>query len=379
MGEKQASGVVNVLSLEKDEAELARMEYKQRNFGMMKNFGMTLTIISVITGIPSLFLFGLNTGGPVVMVWGYLIVSVFVMAVGLSMAEIFSAHPTSGGPYYWAAMLSRKEYAPFTSWITGWFNLLGQVAVTAGIGFGCATFLSTAIALGTSFEPTPNKTIGIFAGVLYSQAVTNTFGVSLLPYLNDVSVFFHSFGTAAVVVAVLAAAPRHQSAKFVFTAFSDNTGDGAVGWGERASHAYVGIVGILMAQYTLLGYNSSAHLIEETRNAAMAGSISIILAISASAVLGWFMIVGFLFSIQDIERTVHSETGLPVMQIFLDTLGRKGAFVAMAVVILCMYLCGTFSMTSNSRMIYAFARDGGIPGHKFFNYVSPKWRSPIRT
>ncbi|TFK17298.1 hypothetical protein FA15DRAFT_650438 [Coprinopsis marcescibilis] len=111
----------------------------------------------------------------------------------------------------------------------------------------------------------------------------------------------------------------------------------------------------------------------------MAGSISIILAISASAVLGWFMIVGFLFSIQDIERTVHSETGLPVMQIFLDTLGRKGAFVAMAVVILCMYLCGTFSMTSNSRMIYAFARDGGIPGHKFFNYVSPKWRSPIRT
>ncbi|TFK20168.1 hypothetical protein FA15DRAFT_625733, partial [Coprinopsis marcescibilis] len=92
------------------------MGYKQelkRNFGMMKNFGMTLTIISVITGIPSLFLFGLNTGGPVVMVWGYLIVSVFTMAVGLSMAgELRSiAHPTSGGPYYWAAMLSRKEYA----------------------------------------------------------------------------------------------------------------------------------------------------------------------------------------------------------------------------------------------------------------------------
>ncbi|KAJ3487234.1 hypothetical protein NLJ89_g11733 [Agrocybe chaxingu] len=124
------------VGLQGDEAELARMGYKQelrRELGLMQNFGVSFSIISVITGIPSLFLYGLNTGGPAVMVWGWVVVSCATMLVGLAMAEVCSAHPTSGGPYFWAAMLSRKENAALASWITGWFNLLGQVAVTTGI------------------------------------------------------------------------------------------------------------------------------------------------------------------------------------------------------------------------------------------------------
>lgn len=134
---------------------------------------------------------------------------------------------------------------------------------------------------------------------------------------------------------------------------------------------------------------------EETHNAAMSGSIGIIMAIGVSAVLGWFLILGLLFSIQDLDTTVNSPTGQPVTQIFLDTVGPKGAIVLMVIVIGCMYFCGwvpstfsrdlgsprtsVFSVTSNSRMMYAFARDGGIPGHKFFHKVDPKTKSPIRT
>ena len=137
---------------------------------------------------------------------------------------------------------------------------------------------------------------------------------------------------------------------------------------------------------------------EETHNAAMSGSIGIITAIGVSAVLGWFLILGLLFSIQDLDTTIHSPTGQPVTQIFLDTVGPKGAIVLMVIVIGCMYFCGwvastsscdlmadslsrtsVFSITSNSRMMYAFARDGGIPGHRFFHKVDPKTKSPIRT
>jgi amino acid transporter len=137
---------------------------------------------------------------------------------------------------------------------------------------------------------------------------------------------------------------------------------------------------------------------EETHNAAMSGSIGIIMAIGVSAILGWFLILGLLFSIQDLDTTLNSPTGQPVTQIFLDTVGAKGAIVLMVIVIGCMYFCGSvsstssydlvadnlrrasvFSITSNSRMMYAFARDGGIPGHKFFHKVDPKTKSPIRT
>ncbi|KAL7278252.1 hypothetical protein ACG7TL_008228 [Trametes sanguinea] len=348
-----------------DEAELARMGYKQE--------------LHVITGIPSLFLYGLNTGGPAVMTWGFVVVAFFTMMVGLAMGEVCSAHPTSGGPYFWAAMLSEPKNAPFASWVTGWFNLLGQVAVTAGISYGCANFISTLATFHTDFVPEPRITIGIYAGVLISQALINTFGVHLLKYINNVSIWWHAVGTTALVIAILAAAPTHQSAKFVFQTFIDNTGVDGVGWSERASPAYVVVVGILMAQYTLTGFDGSAHMTEETRNAAMSGSIGIVMAIGVSAILGWFLILGLLFSIQDLDATVNSPTGQPVAQIFLDTVGEKGAIVLMVIVIGAMFFCGTFSLTSNSRMMYAFARDGGIPGHQFFHKVSRDTKSPIRT
>lgn len=380
---RPVSNATHTHSLQKDEAELARMGYKQelnRELGLMQNFGVSFSVISVITGIPSLFLYGLNIGGPVVMVWGWVVVCFFTMSVGLSMAEICSAYPTSGGPYFWSAMLSRKGNAPLASWITGWFNLLGQVAITTGISFACATFISTVLSmLNTSFVPTPWTTIGIYAAVLFSQGLTNTFGVHKLHSLNNVSVWWHALGTTSLVIAILAKAPKHQSAKFVFQTFIDGTGPPGQGWGDRASHAYVVIIGVLMAQYTLTGYDASAHMTEETRNAAMSGSIGIIMSLGVSAVLGWFLILGLLFSIQDLGTTLASRTGQPVTQIFLDTVGETGAKVLMVIVIGAMYFCGTFSITSNSRMMYAFARDGGIPGHRFFSKVNQRWKSPVRT
>ncbi|OBZ73463.1 Amino-acid permease BAT1 [Grifola frondosa] len=138
-----------------DEAELARMGYKQelkRDLSLLQNFGVSFSIISIITGIPSLFLYGLNTGGPAVMVWGW-IVSRSSLCSSDWPWRVCSAHPTSGGPYFWAAMLSKPENAAFASWICGWFNLLGQVAVTTGISFAVANFISTVATFGTDLCP----------------------------------------------------------------------------------------------------------------------------------------------------------------------------------------------------------------------------------
>ncbi|KAI6127158.1 amino acid/polyamine transporter I [Pisolithus sp. B1] len=366
---KKEKVAISVPNDDEDEAELARMGYKQelkRELSLLQNFGVSFSIISIITGIPSLFSYGLNTGGPAVMVWGWIIVSCMTMLVGLAMAEICSAHPTSGGPYYWAAMLANPESAPLGSWITGWFNLLGQVAITTGISFACATFLSTVAEFGTSFVPNSkdhDRHICRCIGLI------NTFGVHLLKYLNNVSIWWHFLGTTSLVIAILARAPKHQSANFVFCTFIDGTGVNG-----NEGHAYVCIIGILMAQYTL-----TAKMTEETHNAAMAGSIGIIMALGVSAILGWFLILGLLFSIQNLETTISSPTGEPVAQIFLDTVGEKGAIVLMVIVIGAMYFCGTFSVTSNSRMMFAFARDGGIPGHKFFRKVDAKRGNPVRT
>jgi len=203
--------------------------------------------------------------------------------------------------------------------------------------------------------------------------------VRILKYLNTVSVWWHAIGTTSLVIAILATAPKHQSGKFVFRTFIDGTGVDGVGWSQRASPAYVAVIGVLLAQYTMTGFDASAHMTEETRNAAMSGPIGIITAIGVSAILGWFLLLGLLFSIQDYDTTVASPTGQPVTQIFLDTVGEKGAIVLMVIIIGAMFFCGTFSITSNSRMMYAFSRDGAIPGSKFLHKVDQRWLSPIRT
>lgn len=243
-------------NLSKDEGRLAELGIQQelkRDWSLIHNFGVSFSIISVITGITTLFEYGLTTGGPGVMSVGWIVVSFFTMFVALGMAEVTSAIPSAGGPYVWSAMLASKRHAAFASWVTGWFNLLGQIAVTTGITFGGAGLIGTLASL-RGFEPTAGNTLGIYAALLASHGIINTFGVKTLRILNNSSIILHSFGIFSFAVAVVAAAPTHRSAKEVFAFFYDGTGlDGAEGWSVRASPAYVAVIGILMSQYTITG------------------------------------------------------------------------------------------------------------------------------
>ncbi|KAF2670823.1 amino acid transporter [Microthyrium microscopicum] len=364
-----------------DESKLAELGYKQelqRDWSVMHNFGVSFSIISIVTGITTLFSFGLVTGGPGVMSIGWLIVCMMTMFVGLSMAEIVSAIPTSGGPYFWAAMLAPKEYAPFLAWVTGWSNFVGQFAVTTGIDFGLAGLISTTATVLNDYTPTPGKTIAIHLAILVSHGLVNTFGVHILRYLNNSSIILHSLGVGSLAIAVVAKAPTHMSAKQVFATFNDGTGvDGAPGWSERASPAYVAICGILVAQYTITGFDASAHLSEETRDASRSAPIGVITSIGVSFLFGWFYMLCLLFSIQDLDRTINSEYAQPVLQIFVDVFGKTGAVVAMCLVMICVWHCGLFSLTSNSRMMFAFSRDRALP--HFFDHVDKRFHSPTRT
>ena len=307
---------------------------------------------------------------------GWIVVSFFTMFVGLGMAEIVSAIPSAGGPYFWAAILAPKKHAPFASWVTGWFNLLGQVAITTGITFGAATLITT-LAEVKGFVPTAGRTLGVYAALLFSHGMVNSFGVHILRYLNNTSIILHSLGVFSLAVACLAKAPHHQSAKFVFAKFYDGTGIDGPGWSVRASTAYVACCGILMSQYTITGFDASAHLSEETQNASWSAPIGVMTSIGVSFIFGFFLIVSLLFSIQNFDTTVNSTYSQPVLQIFIDIFGENGAIVLMTLVITCVWHCGLFSMTSNSRMMFAFSRDGALPS--FFHKVDKRFRSPIRT
>lgn len=127
----------------------------------------------------------------------------------------------------------------------------------------------------------------------------------------------------------------------------------------------------------LSGFDASAHLSEETNNAAWNAPLGVLMSVGISAIFGFFLLVSLLFSIQDFDKTVDSGVGQPVLQILIDVFGNKGAIALMTLIIVCVWHAGLFSMTSNSRMMFGFARDGGLP--HFFTHVNPRFSAPVRT
>ena len=354
-----------------DEEELHRLGYAQellRRMSGFSNFAVSFTIISILSGCLTLYGYGLATGGPVVIVWGWPFVGIMTLFVGLAMAEVCSSFPTAGGLYYWAAKLARNN-GPAWSWFTGWFNFLGQVAVTAGIDFGAAFFINAFLALQWNVSTKPWVTIVIYGCVLLVHGLLNQFGIKLVALLNDVSVWWHLIGVL-IIVAVLAFVPsHHQSASFVFGHYVNDTGLGV-------GSLYVVLIGLLLAQYTFTGYDASAHMTEETHQASTAGPRGIVMSILVSLFAGWILLIGITFAIQHYEPERLSSTGVPPAQIFIDAVGNTGGKLLLLIAIGAQLFCGMSSVTANSRMIYAFSRDGALPGSAFWHRVNKRTRTP---
>jgi amino acid transporter len=387
----------------RDVERLHQLGYAQelrRGMKTFSNFAVSFTIISILSGCLTLFLFAMNTGGPAVMTLGWLFVGFFVILVALGMAEVASSYPTAGGLYYWAAKLADEAGANGArwSWFVGWFNLVGQVAVTAGIDFGLAFFTNALLNLTIGFPVDPAHTVGIFGVMLVIHALLNTFGIRIVTLLNDVSVWWHLIGVAAIVL-VTVVFNQHSRTDLgtVFTKTVNNTsGDPSLvfpGFLVLGIPIYVVLIGLLNAQYTLTGQDASAHMSEETHNAAEAAPRGIIWSVIISVIAGFILLVAMnvgitpdkVFTAADgtmIDGYAHalaSVTGVPPAQIWIDAVGQTGGILILFIVVGAQFYCGMSSVTANSRMIYAFARDGAIPGSSFWHRINHRTRTPTNS
>src|ERR1700740_1534209 len=230
-----ADDIAAASTASEDERRLHELGYAQelrRRMPGFSNFAVSFPIISIRSGSLTLYYFGMEEGGPAIIVWGWPIVGIFTLPVGLSMAEVCSSFPTAGGLYYWAAKLAPRNGAAW-SWFTGYFNFLGQVAITAGIDFGAAFFINFLCSLWFNFNTTTRwHTILIYAIVLLVHGLLNQFGIRLVALLNNVSVWWHITGVLIIVGAMifgLKAGAHHATAKFVFTDLENLSGF-HIGW-----------------------------------------------------------------------------------------------------------------------------------------------------
>jgi len=357
--------VVDRSELNDDERRLAELGYKQelsRNWSGFSNFAISFSIISILAGCFTTFGQAWNNGGPVAISWGWPIISAFILLIGFTMSELVSAYPTSGGIYWWASKLG----GPAAGFFTGWLNLIGLVAVTASVGYGCATF--TDLTLSTFSESYADgysltRVFITFVIILALAAVLNIFSGHLMAIMNNVSVWWHVGGVAAIILVLLVIPDTHQSFDFVFTERLNNSG-----YADSKYWFLVLPLGLLLTQYTITGYDASAHLSEETNEASDAAAKGIWRSIFYSAVGGWILLLAVLFAIQDVD--IDSVASGGVAAIFVGALGTKWAAFVLFISAAGQFFCTTACLTSASRMTFAFARDGAIPGSGLWAKVS---------
>jgi amino acid transporter len=380
MSQPTRTGDAALNQISEDERRLAALGYKQelnRSWSGFSNFAISFSVISILSGCFTTFSQAWNNGGPIAISIGWPIIAVFILFIGLSMAELASAYPTSGGIYWWASKLGGAK----AGFYTGWLNFIGLLAITASVVYGVATFLN--IVLGTYF---PGYASGFLSGdnihqqffwfliVMIIITILNCFSSQVQAMMNNVSVWWHVFG-AALVIGILIIAPKeHQSLKWIFTRQINNSGfsNGNVYW------LYVLPLGFLLTQYTITGFDASAHMSEETQGAHVTAAKGIWQSIFYSAIGGYILLLAFLSAatkpeiVNSVDAAVNPYGRGSVIPILANALSPFLFKIVLLISTGGQLFCGIACLTSCSRMMFAFSRDGAIPGHKYWAKINKR-------
>ena len=405
--------------IRQDVRDLHRLGYAQqlfREMGGFSNFAISFSIISILTGAILLFGYGLKFAGPVINTIGWPVVSLFTLCVAASMAELASAYPTAGGLYFWAYRLGGRGWA----WITAWFNMIGQITITAGINVAASIYIIGAFT--RIFNVPADAAIPVFGSptswyfqlfvmvlIMIPQVLINVLGIRLTAKLNDFSVWWHIIGVAVIFVLLVFLGQHHNSLEFMFStstsvnpldASSADLGSGtpvpALVFGnfkypsllfglipgladlyKAAPFVLCFLLATLQAQWTYTGYDASAHVAEETVMARLNSAWGVFLSVAVSAVVGYIMLLVLTWSIPEGKVAETAADAYPVLYIVYNNLSTFFANVVAVIIGVAMWLCGLASITSMGRMWYAFARDDGMPGSGHIKRVSPKYRTPV--
>ncbi|KAF5381880.1 hypothetical protein D9757_007582 [Collybiopsis confluens] len=342
-----------------DEALLASLGYKQefkRAFTPLEVFGIAFSIIGLLPSIASVLFYAIPNGGGPAMIWGWAVASLFILTIGLAMAELASAAPTSGGLYTCSTVDA---------------NTVGSVAGIASINWGCAVQVMAAADIGSSngFDATRGQLYGTYTAIVISHALICCLGTTVLARLQTVYVVLNVIICLAVIVALPASTPVRNSASFAMGEFVNLNG-----WPD----GYAFIMSFLAPLWTIGAFDSSVHISEEASNAATAVPWAIVSAISIAGVLGWAINMSLAFCMgTDLEALAASPQ--PMAAIFNNSFGQRGTLTLWAFVILIQYMMGSSLVLAASRQTFAFSRDSALPFSSWLYRMNHYTKTPVNT
>jgi amino acid transporter len=365
------------MSQNEDSTYLASLGYKpelSRRLGGFSNFAISFSIICILAGGITSFSQGLSSVGGASIGIGWPVSCLFSLFCALAMGQIASSFPTAGGLYHWSTALGGRGWG----WLTAWFNLAGLVVILAAINVGAwqfiASFLGPFLGIKVEALTTPLAQAIAVGLITLGQALVNHQGIKLTAKLTDFSGYLIFAVTVALVLSLLIYSPSLEFSRlYHFDNFSGSRGGDV--WPKTEKMGYLFLLGLLLPAYTITGFDASAHVSEETVDARRAVPRGIVRSVLISGLAGWVLVSTIVLAAPSVEKAA-AQGGNCFFWILDSTLPLALRMTLYGLIALAQLLCGLATLTSTSRMLFAFARDGGVPFSRQIRLVSPKTKVP---
>lgn len=367
-----------------DDAEfLATLGYQQeldRRMGSFSNFAISFSIICILAGGITSFHLGFSALGGGAVGIGWPLACLFSLIVAATMGQLASAYPTAGGLYHWAAILGGRGWG----WITAWLNLAGLITVLAAINVGTFLFVMGALgpAAGISWatlSPGEQQWFQALGVILMSisQGFFNHRGIRLTTRLTDFSGYLILVVALALTVSLLIFTPALDFSRLVsFVNYSGEAGGNV--WPASENMLYLFALGLLLPAYTITGFDASAHTSEETVSARRNVPRGILRSVLVSGIAGWMMLSAIVLAMPNLDQAASQGANV-FFWVIGEVLPGWLSILLLIGIAIAQYLCGLATVTSASRMLYAFARDGGVPFSSLLRKVSPRYLTPAHS
>ncbi|GLB11435.1 hypothetical protein AtubIFM57258_008305 [Aspergillus tubingensis] len=362
-------------AMDADERVIVALGYKQefkREFSLWTTFCVSFSVLGLLPSFASTIYYGMGYAGTAGMVWGWIIAMVFIQCVAMSMAELCSAMPTSGGLYYAAAVLAPPKYGPFAAWITGWSNWIGQITAAPSVDYALSAMILAAASMqNPDYVPTNWQVYLLTVLVLIIHTAISSMPTIWVARVNSWGSTFNIIALVITLIAIPAGTknePKFSSSKDVWGTITNLTDfpDGVA-----VLMTFVGVI------WTMSGYDSPFHLSEECSNANVASPRAIVMTSGAGGLLGWFLQLVVAYTVTDIDAVINSDLGQPWASYLLQVVPRKTALAILALTIISGFSMGQGCMVAASRVTYAYARDDCFPLSKYWKMVHPRTQTPV--
>ncbi|CAI4061794.1 Hnm1p SKDI_07G1800 [Saccharomyces kudriavzevii IFO 1802] len=343
----------------------------RKSFSLWSILGVGFGLTNSWFGISTSMVAGISSGGPMMIIYGIIIVALISICIGTSLGELSSAYPHAGGQFWWSLKLAPPKYKRFAAYMCGSFAFAGSVFTSASTTLSVATEVVGMYALmHPEFTPKRWHIFVCFELLHLFLMLFNCYGKSL-PIISSSSLYISLFSFFTITITVLACSHgKFNDAKFVFATFYNETG-----W-KNGGIAF--IVGLINPAWSFSCLDCATHMAFEVEKPERVIPIAIMGTVAIGFVTSFCYVIAMFFSIKDLSAVLSSTTGAPILDIYNQALGNKsGAIFLGCLILLTSFGCVIACHTWQARLCWSFARDNGLPLSRYWAQVNPHIGVPL--